>query len=171
MRYLGSSVNSLDAKGRVMLPSKYRRSITADGADAKGSDVELYVTLSYDNEIRVYTESDFEAYVNKLFADEVNGESRYDENDPDERRMRGLVRRYSASTTIDGTGRITIPALIREAAGITKSVVVEGSGEYLSLCDPDRKERFLSGEDVGGMLNEQVAKRKARLAARHGQGA
>lgn len=165
--FLGSFENSFDAKGRVMLPAKYRKLLTSDGTDAKDvkPSIELVVTLSFDNELRVYTSEQFDTYLKGLFANEVNGESRFDETDADERRMRAIVNANSATATFDGTGRIIVPAKLRKLAQIDKEALVEGSGEYLAIWDPDRKERFLMGEDVGGVLNDLVAKRKQRLAA------
>ena len=65
MGFLGSFENSFDAKGRVMLPAKYRKSLNSDGTDAKDvkPSIELVVTLSFDNELRVYTSEQFDTYL------------------------------------------------------------------------------------------------------------
>jgi division/cell wall cluster transcriptional repressor MraZ len=156
----------MDAKGRVSLPAKYRKSLTSDGSDSKlDPDFMLVITLSYDNEVRVYTEEEYAKYLASLFANEVNGEQRFDSTDPDERRMNLKIREFTSMSPIDTAGRITIPENIRKEAGLGKKVSVEGAGEYLAIWDPARKAAFLDGEDVGGFLNKLVAKRLERIGA------
>ena len=171
MRFMGSYLNSMDAKGRVSLPARSRKAFTLDyireneldPAD-EGIEIELYVTLSYDNEVRVYTAGEFDKYVSELFANKVNGDKQFDSTEVEERRMFGQIRKYTGSTLVDSAGRITVPEEIRTMAGLGKKVLVEGSGSYVAIWNPERRDAFLDGEDVGGLINDLVAKRKQRIA-------
>lgn len=117
---LGEFRHSLDAKGRVFIPSKWREELGAGGVVvAKGLDTCLYVM----SEVR------FREFAGRL------------DNLPPERRNNRAYSRllYSGASeeTMDKQGRITVPAGLREYAGLTREVVMVGVSERAEIWDRD----------------------------------
>ncbi len=160
MSLMGEYQFTLDAKGRVSLPAKFRKVMPDD----------LVVTLGLDNGVLVFTDEEFQSYRDSFFCDEINGACRYDQSDENDRRLRRKISKLSADTSVDSAGRITIPASIRELAGMDKDVVVLGDDNGVSIWNPARLEEFLDGVSVGGELNDLVAGRKQRIATQRSEG-
>ena len=118
--FVGTHPLSLDDKGRVILPVKFRDALK-DGA---------YVTKSLDGCLGIYTAEDFEAYANEL----------------KEKVRRGSVERTAVRTlmaggaeaTPDRQGRITIPPALRTYAGLREAVVVTGFLDHIEVWDAER---------------------------------
>jgi len=118
--FVGTFPLSLDDKGRVILPVKFREALK-DGA---------YVTKSLDGCLGIYTAGDFEAYASEL-KDKVR---------------RGSVERTAVRTLMAGAaevvpdrqGRITIPPALRTYAGLREAVVVTGFLDHIEVWDADK---------------------------------
>jgi MraZ protein len=118
--FVGTHPLSLDDKGRVILPVKFRDALK-DGA---------YVTKSLDGCLGIYTAGDFQAY-----ADELK-----------EKVRRGSVERTAVRTlmagaaevTPDRQGRITIPSPLRTYAGLREAVVVTGFLDHIEVWDAEK---------------------------------
>jgi MraZ protein len=108
--------HSLDAKGRVVLPAKYRSSL--------GDRVYL---APQDNSLALYSEAEFQKVTERLLDLVHQGEL-----DP-------MTRRGFAANTVevdlDTAGRITIPSRLREYANLTDEVVVNGALTYIEIWD------------------------------------
>jgi MraZ protein len=118
--FVGTHPLSLDDKGRVILPVKFRDALK-DGA---------YVTKSLDGCLGIYTAEDFQAYANEL-KDKVR---------------RGSVERTAVRTLMAGAaevipdrqGRITIPPALRTYAGLREAVVVTGFLDHIEVWDAEK---------------------------------
>src|SRR2546422_10574984 len=106
--FLGENQHSLDAKGRVILPSKYRDQLS-DGA---------YVTKGRGGCLSVYAAQEFSEVADRVREGSKRG-----------RRELDAARSFFAGTaevTPDKQGRIAIPQHLREYAGLDRDVVVAG---------------------------------------------
>jgi len=113
---IGSAVHNLDAKGRVVIPAKYR--------DDLGSTI--FAFRSVDGCIRLYSYEQFQLLLDKL-------------KDSDVSRL-ALRRKISGSAeqlSIDGQGRILIPELLRKKVGITDKVRMVGMITWIELWNED----------------------------------
>ncbi|NTU89533.1 MAG: division/cell wall cluster transcriptional repressor MraZ [Actinobacteria bacterium] len=114
MRFYGEYQHSLDSKGRVALPARFRKVLPEFG--------DLIITEGAHGALYVFTEEGFEEWVDKHF-DELGG---YKESDLDQEiKMRKLYAKSSA-TTIDSAGRINIPESKIKAAKLDRDVVIIG---------------------------------------------
>jgi len=108
--------HSLDSKGRVVLPAKYRNSL--------GDRVYL---APQDNSLALYSEAEFQKVTERLLDLVHQGEL-----DP-------MTRRGFAANTVeadlDTAGRITIPSRLRAYANLTDEVVVNGALTYIEIWD------------------------------------
>jgi MraZ protein len=116
-----NSVN-IDVKGRIVMPSRYRDRLIQDSRGC--------VVLTIDTEERcllLYPITAWEDIENKLAA--------LPSFNPAARRIQRLLIGHATETEIDSHGRILLPPLLREYAGISKRVVLVGQGKKFELWD------------------------------------
>jgi MraZ protein len=132
--FLGEYQHSLDAKGRVILPAKYRDQLSG-GA---------YVTKGRGGCLSVYPEQEFQEVADRAREASKRGGRELD-----------AARSFFAGTaevSPDKQGRIAIPQQLREYAGLDKDVVVAGVFSRIEIWDGRRwRERDREGEQS---LNE-----------------
>ena len=113
--FMGEYNHTIDAKGRLIVPSKFREALGDEFVVTKGLDGCLFV---YDNK-------EWSAFEEKLKAlPLMNKESRK------------FVRFFLAGATnaeVDKQGRILIPAILREFAELDKDVVLVGVGSRIEI--------------------------------------
>lgn len=106
--FLGTYEHSLDPKGRVILPAKFRERLEAGAFLAK----------SLDGCLSLYDAEEFEKVALAMQEQARRGE-----------RERNVVRSFAAGATEatpDKQGRISIPAHLRDFAHLEREVVVTG---------------------------------------------
>ena len=126
--------HSVDTKGRIVLPSKFRSSL--------GDRVYL---APQDNSLAVYSETEYAGVIERLL-----GQVRSGDVDPMTRRA---FATNSVEVDIDSAGRITIPARLREYASLTGDVVVNGMLTYVEIWDRDTFEAM--EPELTTVANEQ----------------
>lgn len=118
--FVGTSAHTLDDKGRLVLPAKYRDEL-GDGA---------FVTKSLDGCLSIYRADDFEARTEDM-KEQVRAGTL----------PRNAVRSLTAGASeanLDRQGRVTIPPLLREYAGLRDAVVVTGFIDHIEVWDAER---------------------------------
>ncbi len=127
--FLGEYQHSLDAKGRLILPAKFRDQL-ADGA---------FVTKGRDGCLFVYAQEEFQGV-----AEGVRERAREGEQ------QRQAARSFFAGATDvtpDRQGRIAIPQQLREFASLDRDVTVAGVFSRIELWDTNLwRERERLGE-------------------------
>lgn len=109
MMFVGTKEYSVDEKGRVVLPPKYR--------DELAGEIVIFKDIVYDC-IRVYPFTEYEKYITELdneILSDRNAEILLD---------RAISR--AESVQLDKQGRIMIPQKMRDSVGIDKEVLVVG---------------------------------------------
>jgi MraZ protein len=119
--FLGQYQHSLDTKGRLTIPSRFRELLISDGA---------YVTLGFDNNLLLLTEP----YFNRM-SDRV---SRKSLTEPNARLLKRLIFATAERVEVDKAGRILIPEFLRKAASLDGEAVIVGAGDYIEIWEPDR---------------------------------
>ena len=118
--YMGEYNHTVDAKGRLIIPSKFREKLGDTFVVTKGLDGCLFV---YDN-------TEWTAFEEKLKAlPLMNKESRK------------FVRFFlagAASVEVDKQGRILLPPSLREFADLDKEVILAGVGGHIEIWSKDR---------------------------------
>lgn len=113
--FLGEYQHSLDAKGRIILPSKFR------GLLAHG----CILTRGLDKCLAVYPPQEWESV-----------SARLRESSQSNRQVRDFLRIWYASAVEeepDKQGRVTVPEHLREYAGLEREVTVTGRGEFAEI--------------------------------------
>jgi len=120
--FRGFSTLSLDAKGRMAMPSRYRERL------AQQCDNALVLTLNpLDRCLWLYPLPDWELIEAKLGA--------LSDFDKQSRRAKQMMRGYASDCELDGHGRILLPQQLRDYAGISKQVVFLGQGNKFEIWD------------------------------------
>lgn len=115
--FLGTHEHSLDMKGRVILPSKFRDQL-AEGA---------VITKVLDGCLAIYTAEEFEKVAQEMQESAKRGATE-----------RNVVRSFAggaAEVDPDKQGRITIPPSLREFAHLDREVIVAGVFNRIEIWD------------------------------------
>ncbi len=128
MLFLGRYNNSIDSKGRVVIPAKFREKLGDRFVVCGGFERSLYV----------YDMADFEEYAGRLME--------LPRTDERVRRFRQFFLTTAAEVEPDKQGRILIGEDLLRYAEISKDVVVVGNGDHIELWS---KERFPEADSFG----------------------
>ncbi|WP_068434229.1 division/cell wall cluster transcriptional repressor MraZ [Piscicoccus intestinalis] len=127
--FLGTHQPRLDDKGRMILPAKFRERL------APG----LVVTRGQERCLYVFPMEEFMRVADDLRAAPVTSKA-----------VRDYLRVFlsGASDEIpDKQGRVTIPANLREYAGLSRECTVIGAGSRLEVWDTAAWEAYLAGTE------------------------
>jgi len=113
--FLGQYEHSIDDKGRLTIPVKYR-DLLFEGA---------FITVGFDQNLMVLTSSAF-----NTISDRVNHMSM---TDPDVRDLKRLIFGQANQAEIDKAGRMLIPSYLRDVAALKTNLVIVGMGDYFEL--------------------------------------
>jgi MraZ protein len=122
--FLGEYQHTLDPKGRVILPSAFRGELE-DG---------LVMTVGLDNCLTVHPSTEWDRVIAELRALRTT--------DRRERQFARVVTGLAHPEELDRQGRITIPARLREYAGLSKDIAVVGADNRVELWDAARWEAY-----------------------------
>lgn len=117
-KFMGEYNHSLDSKGRLIVPSKFR--------DLLGD--EFYVTKGLDPCLVAYTPEKWQEVLDSL-------EEQLPTNFRNGREMRRYLIGGSAEVEIDKQGRVLIPGNLRQFAHLDKNLVLVGAGDYFEIWD------------------------------------
>jgi len=122
--FRGPTKVTLDAKGRLAVPTRYRERIAAR------CDGHLVVTVDRDYCLLIYPLPDWEEIERKLV--------RLPALDRKARRLQRLMVGHATEVELDGHGRILLSKELREFAGLDKHTVLIGQGNKFELWDEER---------------------------------
>lgn len=130
--FKGEFEHTLDKKGRIILPSKFRETISAKYIES------VVITLGIDKCLVVFTPDVWDKKVNKL--KEV----------PKTDDMRFFARLFTAragDAAIDKQGRISIPLKLRREAGIDKEIIIIGTIDHMEIWDKNTWKEYSERPD------------------------
>lgn len=117
-RFFGRYEHSLDPKGRVILPAKFRASFDRGG----------YLTQYHERCLALWTPEEFEEQMRS--REQAQGLGR------DERNLARLWASGTQEVDVDRQGRIAIPTHLREFARLDGDVLVHGAIDRVELWNP-----------------------------------
>lgn len=136
--FRGASKVTLDSKGRMAIPSRYRERL------ASRADGTLVATVDRDYCLLLYPLTDWEEIERKLI--------RLPALNKQARRLQRLMVGYATELEMDGHGRILLPRELRDFASLDKQVMFIGQGNKFELWDVDRwntrRDEWLSEDDA-----------------------
>lgn len=129
--FQGHANTTIDEKGRIIIPAKFRRHIPAEANSV------MNLTLGRDNCIWLFPSNE---WVKVL--ETVKGTNPYTQ---DEVSMRRQMLFYTDEITVDSQNRILIPQQTLKLVGIKKDVLIIGQIERIELWNPDAYGKYLKG--------------------------
>lgn len=138
--YMGEYSHSIDAKGRLIIPSKFRETLGEEFVVTKGLDGCLFV----------FDKTEWSAFEQKLKSLPITNKE-----------ARQFVRFFlagAAAMEVDKQGRILLPGVLREFADITKDVTLIGVGSRIEIWSRERWDGTSDYEDM-----EEIAEHMAEL--------
>lgn len=121
--FLGRFYHTMDEKGRLTVPARFRDLLQPDGA---------YIMQGFDKNLMVFPSAAFEALSRRV--------RQLDMADSATRLLRRMLYSTGEYVTLDKTGRILIPQFLRQSNGMQSDVVVIGSGDYFEIWSPEEWE-------------------------------
>ncbi|MDO4277938.1 MAG: division/cell wall cluster transcriptional repressor MraZ [Lachnoclostridium edouardi] len=128
--FMGEYNHTVDVKGRLIVPSRFREQLGEEFVITKGLDGCLFV---YDN-------TEWKALEEKLHALPLTNAN-----------ARKVTRFFLAGATaceVDKQGRILLPAVLREFAGIEKEAVLVGVGSRIEIWSKDTWNKMSTYDDM-----------------------
>ncbi|HEY3699063.1 MAG TPA: division/cell wall cluster transcriptional repressor MraZ [Spongiibacteraceae bacterium] len=119
--YSGSYAVTMDAKGRLAIPVRFREQLQAEGLNR------LVVTAHHaDLCVLIYPESQW-----RILAPQIQALPNI--KSASVRRLQRLVLGNASPQEMDANGRILLPPTLRDLAGLGKDLVVAGLGHRLEI--------------------------------------
>lgn len=138
--FRGINPLSLDGKGRLAMPAKYRQELL------QAANGQLVLTVDRDRCLLLYPLPVWEEVEGQLI--------RLSSTNPRARALKRLLLGHAEECTLDASGRILLPAPLREFASLEKRVVLVGQGNKFEIWNEsawnDWREALLAGGDEGG---------------------
>ena len=138
--FMGEYNHTIDAKGRLIVPSKFRETLGDTFVVTKGLDGCLFV---YDNE-------EWGIFEEKLKSLPITNKE-----------ARQFVRFFlagAAEVEVDKQGRILVPNVLREFAELNKDVALIGVASRIEIWSKERFEGMTAYEDM-----DEIAEHMAEL--------
>ena len=146
--FRGQFLHTIDAKGRVSLPARYRDAITSDSPSASDAAACLVITPApFEPCLHVYPLVEWERFESKL--------SELSNWDSDIVRFRRVYVSAAIECELDRTGRVLIPQHLRERSELEKDVLWAGMGRIAEMWSKARWDEAIS------MTSEQQAALRA----------
>ncbi|CCF84413.1 division/cell wall cluster transcriptional repressor MraZ [Nitrolancea hollandica] len=118
--FLGRFSHTIDTKGRLAIPVRFRNTLGNDAV----------ITRGIDRCLSLYPMDTWQPFAEKVSALSVS--------DPDARTFRRMVFAEAAHVEFDRQGRILIPPELRTYAGFDRDVIVVGMNTYVEIWSPEQ---------------------------------
>jgi len=142
--FRGLNKISLDAKGRISIPTKYRSELSKYGSN------ELICTIDIDQCLLLYPKKIWLKIEKKIMA--------LPSLDKSSRMLQRLMVGHASELVLDSNNRILVPIELREFSGIKKTAMFIGQGQRFEIWNyrswNQSRDSWLKKSDLA--LNEQL---------------
>lgn len=144
--FRGATKLSLDAKGRMVMPTRHRERLREQ------SESRVVITVDRDLCLLIYPLPEWEKIERQLMSlPTLHAQAR---------RLQRLMVGHATDLLIDGHGRLLLPPELREFAGLSRSVMLIGQGNRFELWDEarwmERRDFWLKSEESTGDLPAEL---------------
>lgn len=140
--FMGEYSHTIDTKGRLIIPSKFREELGET----------LVVTKGLDGCLFVFSDEEWKAFEIKLKSLPLTNKN-----------ARQFARFFVAGATpceLDKQGRILLPATLREFAGLEKDVVLTGMLNRIEIWS---KEKWNENNSLDDVAMDEIAEQMTDL--------
>jgi MraZ protein len=144
--FRGANKITLDAKGRMVMPTRYRERLQ------ERCQGRLIITVDRDQCLMLYPLPDWEEIERKLMRLPTLNEKA--------RRLQRLMVGHASDVELDGHGRLLLPPKLREFAHLERNAILIGQGTRFELWDErrwdERRDEWLNAEDTDDSLPPEL---------------
>ena len=130
--FYGEYEHSLDKKGRLILPSKFREAAKANFIE------KFYVTRGLDSCLFIFSEDEWKAQEAKFKSLPFTKSQ--------SRKFNRLFFAGAQEVVVDKQGRMLIPKYLKDFAGIKRDVMIIGVSNRIEIWDVDKWKEFYNNE-------------------------
>ena len=127
--FIGEHNHSIDEKGRLQVPGKWRSKL-AEGA---------VITKGFDGSLKFYPVAEWQGIAEKLSA--------LPQSEPSARAYVRQTLAGAVDVELDKLGRVIIPQYLRQYAHLNKQVTLAGLHNHIEVWDQEKWNRYQSGID------------------------
>jgi MraZ protein len=124
--FMGEFLHNIDAKGRLIIPAKYRDQLNST----------VIVTRGLDGCLTVYTDEQWLIRYQELL--------KLPQTKKETRMYVHMVMSKAAECEIDTQGRINLPSRLISEIGITKECVITGLGNHFQIWSKNRWDEYMA---------------------------
>ncbi len=136
--FIGEYRHSMDEKGRVAIPARFRPQLVEAPV----------ITRWLDTCLAIFPKSDFERLADKVAALPLG--------DPNARSFRRTVFAHAFEFELDAQGRVLVPPPLREWAGLRNEAVVVGGHDHVEIWAPDAWASYSAAMSAPEVLAEHL---------------
>ena len=136
--FTGEYRHTVDDKGRLAVPSRFRAQLDAG----------VVVSRWLDDCLAIHTREGWDALAAKVAGLPIT--------DGNARRFSRFIFAGASETTLDGQGRVLVPGYLRETAGLGSDAVVVGARDHAEIWAPDRWESYRKSLEDPAALAEAI---------------
>jgi MraZ protein len=140
--FIGEYKHSIDDKGRMAIPAKFRPELSHAAVITRGLDHCLYV----------FTQPEWEAMAQKIKALPMTN--------PNARAFQRLMLAGAVEVEFDSQGRVLVPEYLRTYAGLKKQAVVAGVYSRLEIWDEESWNAYKTKTEAE---SDEIAERLGEL--------
>ena len=127
---LGEYEVAIDAKGRFLVPSGFRKQLSEGEADR------FVINRGFDNCLSLFPLSSWNALAEKI--------NKLNDFNAKAREFKRLFLNGATKVEVDSAGRVLLPKPLQEYAGIKKDMVFSAQGNKVELWDKDTNFNYIN---------------------------
>lgn len=132
--FLGQFRHNVDEKGRLTIPSRFREQLQAPEGG--------YVLRGFSRNLMLLPASTFTGIIERL--------NRISNTDPAALDLKRLILGYASEVEFDKVGRILLPQVLRQFAGLDGEAVLVGVGDFIEIwSEPNWQQQMDQLQDPG----------------------
>ena len=129
----GSHAVSLDSKGRLAIPTRFRDKCRDDADGIMVCTIDVFEPC-----LLLYPLPEWELIEKKLRA--------LSRMDAQERRLQRVLLGHAAECELDGQGRLLLPSTLRQHAGLEKKIMLVGQLNKFEIWDEQRWQQQINDD-------------------------
>jgi len=130
--FKGQATNSMDAKGRIAIPSRMRACMNMEAQNT------FVITRGFEQCIFVYPLDEWMRIENRI--------NKLNTYAPKNRSFIRQFMRWAEEVVVDAKGRIPLQRSLIEYAGIEKDALIIGNQKYIEIWNPDQFDEYMDAE-------------------------
>lgn len=145
MRFRGEYQHSVDNKGRVSLPAKFRKALPDEVT------IVPVANADFGKALYVFSDEAYDEWMDSFFDSEEGG---YNPRSKKHIALHKYLNSSAESVAVDAAGRVKLSPKQREKVGIDKNVTIIGEGDHIEIWDSQALDEYMDSIDPFGSFLE-----------------